>query len=142
MERYKPLVDKLYRIIAILIAALLAALTIFVCIFPTVAAVIITVLVDLFAAYFFISPLFGYVELREDSLYIKYGFILKKEIPYSKIRGAAKARGLYSDSMISLKSSLEHVNIKYNAYDVTTVSVVDNDAFVLRLEEKIAGVTV
>ena len=90
-----------------------------------------------FVLYFFVSPLFGYVELRENSMLIKYGFILKKEIPYSKIRSVTKARKFYSDSMMSLKNSFDHVNIKYNTFDVTCVSVVDNDSFINELSKRL-----
>ena len=117
-----------YFIIFIPTALLLIAVTVLSAFSPT--ALIITVPVDLFVLYFFISPLFGYVELREGSLFIKYGFFLKKEIPYAKIRGAVKGRKFYSESMMSLKNSFEHVNVKYNSFDVTTVSVVENDAFI------------
>jgi hypothetical protein len=38
--------------------------------------------------------------------------------------------------MVSLKNAIEHVNIKYNSFDVTTVSVVDNDGFIEELKER------
>ncbi len=134
---FKPLFDKLYLILLIPTVILIIAVTAFVFVFPEPAAICIIIAVDLFVAYFFVSPLFGYVELRESSLFIKYGFFLKKEIPYEKIRGTSKERKFYSDSMMSLKNSFEHVNIKYNAFDVASISVVDNDAFALALEERL-----
>ena len=136
MKRYKPLVDKLYFLIAIpslIISAAMTVLSAF-----SWVSLLITVPVDLLIIYFLISPLFGYAELRENSLFIKYGMILKKEIPYGKIRAAERERKFYSESMMSLKNSFEHVNIKYNTFDVTCVSVVDNDGFVRELEAKIA----
>jgi hypothetical protein len=90
----------------------------------------ITIPLDLFVFYFLFSPLFGYVELREETLFIKFGFFLKREIPYAKIRAFSKERKLYSDSMLSLKNSVDHINIKYNTFDIISVSVVDNDSFV------------
>ena len=39
--------------------------------------------------------------------------------------------------MLALKNSIEHVDIKYNSFDVTCVSVKDNDAFIKELEERI-----
>ncbi len=134
-KRFKPLVDKLYLIICIPTALLLAALTTVAAFNPT--ALLVTIPVDLFVIYFLISPLFGYVELRKYTLYIKYGFILKKEIPYGKIRGVKKERRFYSDSMMSLKNSFEHVNVRYNTYDVTTVSVVGNDDLIKAIEDRI-----
>jgi hypothetical protein len=83
-----------------------------------------------------ISPLFGYVELREESIFVKLGFFMKKEIPYNKIRDVEKTRKLYSDSMSALKNSLDHVNIKYNRFDVLSVSVVDNDDLMKRIKAR------
>ncbi len=137
MKRYKPLIDKLYFIIAIPTLILIAAVTALICFFPDILALLIIIPVDLLVIYFLISPLFGYAEPREETLFIKYGFILKKEIPYNRIRSAEKGRRWYSESMISLKNSFEHVNIKYNSFDVTTVSVNDNDAFINELNSKI-----
>ena len=138
-QRFKPLFDKLYLILLIPTAIVVLGATAMVLIFPEPVALVLIILVDLFVLYFFVSPLFGYVELRESSVFIKYGFFLKKEIPYEKIRGVVKDRKFYSDSIMSLKNSFEHVNIKYNAFDVTSVSVVDNDEFIETLEERLDG---
>ena len=99
-------------------------------------ALFATVPVDLLVLYFLISPLFGYVELREDTLYVRYGLILKREIPYSAIRGAVKEKKFHSDSMLSLKNAFEHVTIGYNKFDLTVVSVADNDAFLEELNRR------
>ena len=133
--RYKPKVDGLFLWIFIptnlfLIGGVALA-------FLEPPALFIMLPVFLFSNYFFISPLFGYVELRESTLFIKYGFSMKKEIPYSKIRSAEKQRKWYSETMLSLKNSMEHVNIKYNTFDVTAVSVVDNEGFVTAVNDKI-----
>ena len=125
-KRYMPLVDKLFWIISVP-AALLALFPVVISAANAQAMLFWTVPVALFIFYFLISPLFGYVELRESSVFIKYGFFLKKEIPYNKIRGVEKGRKYYSESMMSLKNSLEHVNIKYNSFDITTVSVIGNN---------------
>ncbi len=133
-ERFKPLVDKLFWIIVIFTSAVMIGLT--------VAAVFEPVILwgalpaDLLVAYFLVSPLFGYVELRVDSVFIKFGFILKREIPYKSIRGVSRERKVYSDSMLTLKNSVEHINIKYNSFDMVSVSVVDNDLLTERLEAR------
>ena len=134
-KRYKPLVDKLFWIISVP-TILLVIGAIIISIYHAIALIIMSA-VAAFVLYFFVSPLFGYVELRENSMFIKYGFILKKEIPYSKIRSVTKARKFYSDSMMSLKNSFDHVNIKYNTFDVTCVSVVDNDSFINELSKRL-----
>ena len=134
-KRYKPLVDKMFWFILILSAVIMAPLTALVVIEFSWFAFVVVILSDILVFYFIISPLFGYVELRADTLFIKFGFFLSKEIPYSKIRGTSKARRWYSDSMLSLKSAMEHVNVKYNSFDLLTVSVVDNDGFISELEK-------
>lgn len=135
MKRYKPKIDKLYYLIAVPTSMLLIVFTVLSALVPKMIFLMLSV--DVFAAYFLLSSLFGYVELREKTLFVKYGFVLKREIPYSKIRGIEAERKWYSHSMLSLKNSLEHVNIKYNSFDVTCVSVKDNDAFIKELEERI-----
>ena len=85
--------------------------------------------------YILISPFFGYVELRENTVFIKFGLILKKEIPFSVIRGAERVVKTSSDSIISLKTAFEHINIKYNRYDVVSVSIKDGDEFIAEIEK-------
>lgn len=132
---YKPLVDKLFYLIAIPTALLLFGVTL-ISIFTPIALLVI-IPMDLFTAYFIISPLFGRVQLTEEAVFIKFGFFLTRVIPYSKIRRVEKTRKWYSDSMLSLKNSMEHVNIAYNRFDIVSVSVKDNDAFVYDLTEKL-----
>ena len=72
-KKYKPLVDKLFWIITIPTAILLIAMTVVAAFEPVVLLIMIPT--DIFTFYFLISPLFGYVELREKTLFIKYGFI-------------------------------------------------------------------
>ena len=129
--RYKPKVDGLFFAVFIPTTVMLIGGMVLSFFEPTALFIMIPVFV--FSEYFLISPLFGYVELRENELLIKYGFFMKKEIPYSKIRSAEKQRKWYSETMLSLKNSMEHVNIKYNTFDVTAVSVKDNDGFLIEL---------
>ena len=91
--RYKPLLDKLFFIILIPTVILLVTGTVFAA-FDTFA-LFIMIPVDLFALYFLVSPLFGYVELRENTLFIKFGFFMKREIAYEKIRGTVKERKFF-----------------------------------------------
>ena len=133
-KRFKPLVDRLFLIIWIPTSLLIFGVTVFACFEPT--ALFIVIPIDAFVFYFLLSPLFGYLELRESTLFIKYGFILKKEIPYERIRGVNKERKFYSETMLSLKCAFEHVNVKYNSFDVTAVSVIGNDDFISELRER------
>ena len=132
--KYKPKIDKLFWIILIPTAALLAVLTA-VAVYDTVA-LLITVLCDLLCLYFIISPLFGYVELRESTVFIRLGLFMTREIPYGRIRGFSRERKFYSDSMLSLKNSFEHINVKYNAFDMISVSVQDNEALISEIEKR------
>ena len=121
------------------LASLMLIMTTIICIFPALYAIIVVLVCDIILLYFLISPLFGYAELRDECVLIKYGFILKREIPYTKIRGAYKERRLISDAALSLKCAIEHIAIRYNKADMTVVSVSDNEellsALLSRMEE-------
>ena len=138
MKRYKPLLDKSYLAIVISALVLIIGATLLVCLYPAIPAIVIIGAVDASVLYFLVSPLFGYVEPRGSSLHIRYGLILKKDIPYSSIRSVTKERRLYTDSMLSLKNALEHVNIRYNSFDVTAVSVVGNDELISEIKARIS----
>lgn len=135
MKRFKPKLDRLFWIIFATLTAIIAAITSVGIFEPMTLWIIIPT--DLFILYFVLSPLLGYVELREKTVFIKFGLFLSREIPYSKIRGTESVRKFYSDSMLSLKNSLDHVNIKYNTFDMVSVSVRGNDELVKELSEKL-----
>ena len=115
-RRFKPMLDKLYLILLIPTAVVMGAMTVLSAFEPI--SLLITLPIDIITFYFLISPLFGYVELRENTLFIKFGFILKREIPYDKIRGLVKDR---------------------NKFDMVSVSVVTNDNFIKELEARVSG---
>lgn len=137
MMRFRPRVDRLFWIIWVPTAVLMLVLTVVGAFAPM--ALVLMILVDLFVFYFLVSSLVGYVELRERSVFIRFGFILKREIPYESIRRVEKERRFYADSMLSLKNAMEHLNIKYNRFDLVCVSVVDNDALLAELEARMAA---
>ena len=132
---YKPKYDKIFWWTWIPTAMLLIAATVIAALEP--AALFVVIPTDAFTLYFLFSSLVGYAELRERSVFIKFGFILKREIPYAKIRGVTRERKLYADSTVALKNSLEHLNIRYNVFDVASVSVRDNDEFLSELTARI-----
>lgn len=134
-KRFKPLIDKTFYIIWIPTAVLLAAATVIA--LSSLLALLILIATDLFTLYFLLSSLAGYVELRENTVFIKLGFIMKLDIPYEKIRGFSRQRKIYSDSTVSIKNALEHVNIKYNKFDIVSVSVVTNDELIGEIERRI-----
>ena len=136
MKKYRVKVDGLFYWLFIPITAILLGVTVTLGILDAVALAIILP-IDLFILYFLVSPLFGYCELREDELFIRYGLIITRSIPYEKIRAIEKKRAFYTYSMLSLKCSFFHIDIKYNRFDVTSVGVRDGDEFIGRLEEKI-----
>jgi len=131
-QKFKPLFDRTYKSIWISLCMFMALFTVLAAFEPT--ALFVMIPTDLFVLYFLLSPLCGYVELREDSVFIRFGWILKREIPYKAIRGITRERKFYSDSMLALKNAMEHINIKYNKFDITTVSVVDNDDLIRKIE--------
>jgi len=130
--RYRPKLDRMFWILVSVTNLLLLFPILLLC-FDYSGAIWILVASLLFLDYFFVSSLFGYAELREDSLFIKYGFILKKTIPYNSIRGVKIERKWYSEAMLSLKNSIEHVTVKYNRFDFTAISVKNNEAFAAEL---------
>ena len=90
-KRYKPLVDRLYWIIAIPTNILCISIVLIPSILSS-GALFVSLGTLLFINYFLISPLFGYVELRENEIFIKYGLFLKRSIEYKKIRATIKQR--------------------------------------------------
>ena len=136
-KKFRPLVDKIFIISEIVCLLCLVAMTLLAG--RSLVAIIIVFLVDAAVLYLLISHFFGYVELREETLFIKYGIFLKKEIAYKDIRKITKERKLYSDATVSLKCAVEHINIKYNSFDVTAVSVVGNDELIAELNARRAS---
>ena len=135
-HRYKPKFDKLFYIPISIAVALVLGATALCTVYYAPIGLVVMILCDLFVLYFILSAFVGYVELREETLFIKFGFFLKKEIPYNKIRRVEKCRRMYSESIMSLKNALEHIDIRYNTYDVVSVSVVDNDALIEEIEKR------
>ena len=136
MKKYKPLVDKLYWIVALPLLSIMAAATVFGAFTSPIVFALLLVM-DAAIIYLLLSPLFGYVLLCEREIVIRFGFILKKRIPYDKIRKTEKVRRFYSDSMLSLKNATEHVNIRYNSFDVVSVSVVGNDDLIAEISTRV-----
>lgn len=134
-KRFKPKIGRMFYAVWIPTAVLLAVATWVSYAAPIGFAIILAT--DVFTLYFLLTSLFGYVELREKTVFVKFGFLTKKEIPYTSIRDVTKERKLYSDSTVSLKYTLEHVNIKYNRFDVISVSVVENDELISDLRKRI-----
>ena len=134
-KKFKPLIGKTFYVIWIPTILLLLAATVIS--FWTPLALVILVSADIFVGYFMFSSIAGYVELRENEVFVKFGFMTSVEIPYENIRGFSKERKLYSDSMLSIKNSLEHINIKYNKIAIVSVSVVNNDELISDIEERI-----
>ena len=131
---YKPRIDKIYFLIVVPTSLFLIGVTVALAVeYPPSLFFMIPIM--LLTAYFFVTPLYGYVELRQSGVFIRFGFILTREISYDRIRGVVKERKLYADSEVSLKCSLDHVNIKYNTFDIVSVSVTDNDGLIAQIEQ-------
>ena len=133
-KKYKPQYDKLFYFTWIFTAAIMLLLTVF-CAFDAPLTLFVVIPTDLFVFYFYLSSICAYAELREKSIFIKFGFFIKREIPYDSIRKLEKTRKFYSDSMLSIKTAMEHVNIRYNKFDICSVSLSDSDEFIQHIRK-------
>ena len=97
---YKPKLDWLFHVIWIPTVILLIAGTILS--FASLPALLIMLATDIFTLYFLVSPLVGYVELRENTVFIRYGFILTREIDYLHIRDMKKERKLSKKIILNI----------------------------------------
>ena len=132
--RYFPKIDRLFWLITLpTVLITLGGLVVSAFEPPSLLVMVPTAF---FIFYFLFSPLFGYAELGESKLVIKYGFFLKKEIEYASIRGAELRRKVIAESMMSLKCAVEEVLIRYNRFDVTVISVKENSVFIKELYKR------
>lgn len=138
MRKYRAQVDRLFFFIFIPLLLILLSVTVVLGVLDSVTLFWLLP-IDIFTLYFLISPLFGYCELREEGLFIRYGFIITRYIPYEKIRGIEEKRAFYTNSMLSLKCAFSHIDIKYNLYDVTSVGVRDRDSFASSLLQRLSN---
>lgn len=134
--RFYPKIDKLYLWITLPTAALMLLLLVLTGVFRSTGGLIVMACTAVFVGYFLISPCFGYVELREETVFIKFGFFLKREIPYARIRGIEKKRTAIADSMLSLKNALNHVNIKYASFDYVSISVKNEEKMIDEIKRR------
>ena len=135
---YRPQLDKLYYLPLLFTSAVMLPLTVVTAILDPLM-LLFMIPIDLFCLYFFISPLFGYVELKEHTLFIRFGLLLRREIPYAKIRGTVRGRGIYGESFLTLKYGMEHLHVRYGVCDITTVSVKDNDGLAKAIAERMTA---
>ena len=136
-KRYRPAIGKMFWFTWIPLTIILAVIVIISMEYPV--GLILTIGVSLFCYYFLVSSLVAYVELKEESLFIKFGFFFKKEIPYKNIRELVKVRRFYTESFLAIKNTLEHVNIKYNKFEIVSVSVKNNDEFIKEVEKIVSS---
>ena len=136
--KFRPRVDKYYLWIAIPTEIFLIVMTVMTLVHFTLFGLIVMLLALALSSFFILSPIFfGYAELRDDELFVDFGVFIKRSIPYSRIRAIEKKRRFYSESMLSLKCAIDHVDIKYNRFDVLSLSLKDEEVFVEELNKKI-----
>ena len=135
-KQFRPKFDKLYLWITIPTMLLTLALLVLTAVWQATGGWIVMTATTAFIGYFLISPCFGYVELREETVFFKFGFILKREVPYARIRKLEKRRTAIAESMLSLKNAMEHVNVKFNSFDCYSVSVKENDELIEELKKR------
>lgn len=136
--KYKCKIDKGYLIFYLVLELLFLIVPIVSFILKDIIEGLVELIPFAIITFCFTSSLNAYVILHENELFIKYGFILKKSIPYEKIIGIEKKKQFICESIIAIKNSKEHIDIKYNKFDVTSISVKNNDFFINELKEKIA----
>ena len=135
-RRFQPLIDKLFWGILLSSAVLLISLTV-VTALSHPPMLLVMVPIDLLTGYQILSPvLFGYVELREHTVFIKCGVFLKREFPSERIMSVKRERAFYAQSMLSLKNAFDHINIRYGTYDIITVSVKESEELIRELRER------
>ena len=136
--KFRPRVDKYYLWIAIPTEIFLIVMTVMTLVHFTLFGLIVMLLALALSSFFILSPIFfGYAELRDDELFVDFGVFIKRSITYSRIRAIEKKRRFYSESMLSLKCAIDHVDIKYNHFDVLSLSLKDEEVFIEELNKKI-----
>ena len=136
IKRYKPRFDRLVYGIAIFTAVVVLGALI-----PSFCgggafAIAVTPGTLILCGYFLVSPCFGYAELREGTLLVKFGFFLSREIPYEKIYAIEKKHTMVADSILSLKNAMDHLNVKYNRFDLVSLSLQNEENFIEVLCER------
>ena len=137
--KFRPRVDKYYLCIAIPTEIFLIVMTVMTLVHFTLFGLVVMLLALALSSFFMLSPiLLGYAELRENELFVDFGVFVKRSIPYSDIRAIEKKRRFYSESMLSLKCAIDHVDVKYNKFDMISLSLKDEERFVEELNKKTA----
>ena len=137
--KFRPRVDKYYLWIAIPTEIFLIVMTVMTLVHFTLFGLIVMLIALALSSFFILAPIFfGYAELRDDELFVDFGVFIKRSIPYSRIRAIEKKRRFYSESMLSLKCAIDHVDIKYNRFDVLSLSLCNEDKFIAELNKKTA----
>ena len=135
--KFKPRVDKYYLWIAIPTEIFLIVMTVMTVVHFTLFGLIVMLFALALSSFFILSPvLFGYAELRDDELFVDFGVFIKRSIPYSKIRSVEKKHRFYSESMLSLKCAIDHVDVKYNSFDMISLSLKEEAKFIEELNRK------
>ena len=106
-KRYKPRLDRLFYGIAIFTAAVVLG-----CLIPS----------------FYGGGAFA--------IAVTLGFFLSREIPYEKIYAVEKKHMMVADSMLSLKNGMDHLNVKYNRFDLVSLSLQNEEDFIKVLCER------
>ena len=136
IKRYKPRLDRLFYGFAIFTAAIVLGALIPSLYGGGAFAIAVTLGTLILCGYFLISPCFGYAELREETLFVKFGFFLSREIPYEKIYAMEKKHTMVADSILSLKNAMDHLNVKYNRFDLISMSLQNEEDFIAALCER------
>lgn len=81
-----------------------------------------------------LPPMFGYVRLEENGLFISFGLIHKK-ILYSNIKSAKFYKTWATNNPCSITTSFAHIDIQHSKGKQTTISIKNHEEFLAQLEE-------
>lgn len=135
--KYRVNIDKYYYITIVVVSLILLIPLILSIVAKRVWVILVVAFLIIFVEYLLFSCFIGYAKLEEDHLVIRYGFIIKRRLPYEIIRGVEKKSSYFSESLISLKTTKNCVVVLFNTYDNTTISIKDEDDFIEKLLEKL-----
>ena len=134
--KFKPYIDKYFYVPIIFVLILFIAPITVGIICRQADQIIVTSVLFVVIGVLLTSPLFGYVKIEEDHIFIKYGLFYKRKILYTSIKEISKEHKYYATSLFSHKTSLDHVFIKFDEANDTCVSVKNMDVFIALVEEK------
>ena len=130
--------DYTFLIVFLFVLLLYSGISLFTIIYEDDCSVIWVFLIVLtFLALLFISIYkTTYFRLDQHNLFCK-SLIFKKEIPYSSIKKVEKQQGIYAG--VKFSTAWKGIIVHYNKYDELLISPENEEIFIVKIQERIAG---